>query len=88
VLNFAVGLEEMNAELIGSVEGGGTQNSTNAMEAKSKKDKERPKRKEEGHDGSKDDPPLAFDNSKFEQAIKLLPKVYDKLKDELRYVCI
>jgi hypothetical protein len=49
---------------------------------------ERPKRKEEGHDGSKDDPPLAFDNSKFEQAIKLLPKVYDKLKDELRYVCI
>jgi hypothetical protein len=46
----------------------------------------RPKRKEEGHDGSKDDPPLAFDNSKFEQAIQLLPKVYDKLKDELRYV--
>jgi hypothetical protein len=42
----------------------------------------------EGHDGSKDDPPLAFDNSKFEQAIKLLPKVYDKLKDDLRYVCI
>ena len=88
MLDFAVGLDEMNAELIGSVEGGGTQNSTKAMEPKSKKDKERPKRKEEGHDGSKDDPPLAFDNSKFEQAIQLLPKVYDKLKDELRYVCI
>jgi hypothetical protein len=41
VLDFAVGLEEMNAELIGSVEGGGTSNSTNGMEPKSKKDKER-----------------------------------------------
>lgn len=88
MLDFAVGLEEMNAELIGSVKGGGTQNSTKAVEPKNKKDKEKPKRKEEGHDCSKDDPPLAFDNSKFEQAIELLPKVYDKLKDELRYVCI
>lgn len=78
----------MNAELIGSVEGGGALNPTNEMEAESKKDEERSKRKKEGHDGSKADPPVAFDNRKFEKAIKLLPKVYEKLKDELRYVCI
>lgn len=81
-------LEEMNAELIGSVEGGGALNPTNEKKAKSKKDEERSKRKEEGHDGLKADPPVAFDNKKFEQAIKLLPKVYGKLKDQLRYVCI
>lgn len=78
----------MNAELIGSVEGGGALNPTNEKEAKSKKDKERSKRKEEGHDGSKADPPVTFDDRKFEQVIQLLPTVYKKLKDELRYVCI
>jgi hypothetical protein len=53
------------------------------MEVKNKREKGRSK-KGEGHDGSNADPPVGFDNRKFEQAIQLLPKVYKKIKDELK----
>jgi hypothetical protein len=88
VLEFAMSLEEIKVELMGSEKGNRTLNPSTGMEAKNKKDKERSKRKEEGHDDSNAAPPVGFDNRKFEQAIQLLPKVYDKLKNKLRYVCV
>ena len=79
VLDFAKNLEE----LIGPKEGCGTLNPSSVIEVKNKKKKGRSK-KGEGHDGSDADPPVGFDNGKFEQAIQLLPKVYKKMKDELK----
>jgi hypothetical protein len=79
VFDFAKSLEE----LIGPKEGCGTLNPSSVMEVKNKREKGRSK-KGEGHDGSNADPPVGFDNRKFEQAIQLLPKVYKKIKDELK----
>ena len=80
VLDFAKSLEE----LIGPKEGCGTLNPPSVMEVKNKKEKGRSKKEGERHDGSNADPPVGFDNGKFEQAIQLLPKVYKKMKDELK----
>jgi hypothetical protein len=76
VLDFAKSLEE----LIGPKEGSGTLNPSSVMEVKNKKDKGMSKKE----DGSNADPPVGFDNRKFEQALKLLPKVYRILKDDLK----